>query len=46
MPESEKLNEENYRFIIYHGYLHVLSKCDDDRAEDEEAEKIKFTPST
>ena len=28
MPESEELNREKYRFIIYHGHIHVLSKND------------------
>ncbi len=25
MPESEQLNRDKYRFIIYHGHIHVLS---------------------
>lgn len=29
MPESEELNREKYRFIIYHGYIHILAKNED-----------------
>ena len=25
MPESEQLNRDKYKFIIYHGHIHVLS---------------------
>ena len=25
MPESEQLNRDKYRFIIYHGHIHILS---------------------
>ncbi len=41
MPKSEEVDIEKYRFIIYHGYIHVLSKNDEIREfENLDDEKI------
>ncbi len=29
MPKSEEEDIEKYRFIIYHGHIHILSKNDE-----------------
>ena len=29
MPNSEEGDNENYRFIIYHGHIHIISKNDE-----------------
>ena len=29
MPESGEFNKERYRFIIYHGYIHILAINED-----------------
>ena len=29
MPKSEELNREKYRFIIYHGHVHILPMCEE-----------------
>lgn len=34
MPESEELNREKYRFIIYHGHIHILAKNEDSEEPD------------
>ena len=34
MPESEELNREKYRFIIYHGHIHILAKNEDFEEQD------------
>jgi len=28
MSNSEERDNENYRFIIYHGYIHIISEND------------------
>ena len=30
MPESEEHNREKYKFIIYHGYIHILANHEED----------------
>ena len=25
MPEPEQLNKDKYKFVIYHGHIHILS---------------------
>ena len=29
MPNSEEGGNENFRFIIYHGHIHIISKNDE-----------------
>jgi len=42
MPNSKEVDIEKYRFIIYHGHIHVLSKNDEIREfENLDDEKIQ-----
>jgi len=34
MLKSEELKREKYRFIIYHGHIHILAKNDDYEDQD------------
>ena len=34
MPESEEFNGEKYRFIIYHGHIHMLVKQEENENPD------------
>jgi len=36
MPESEEYNKKKYKFIIYHGHIHVLT----DHEDNEHLDKI------
>jgi len=36
MPESEEFNGEKYRFIIYHGHIHILVE----QEENEDPDKL------
>lgn len=38
MPESEQLNRDKYRFIIYHGHIHILSINEDPEDNDNPSE--------
>jgi len=35
MPESEELNRDKYRVIIYHGHIHILSTYEEIEENDE-----------
>ncbi|MFX0134090.1 MAG: hypothetical protein ACFFDN_10645 [Candidatus Hodarchaeota archaeon] len=35
MTESEQLNREKYRFIIYHGHIHLLPINENSRDNDD-----------
>ncbi len=34
MPESGELNGEKYRFIIYHGHIHILVRQEENEDPD------------
>jgi len=40
MSESEQSNKDNYRIIIYHGHIHILSK-DEKNKENDDLSKIR-----
>ena len=42
MPESEELNEEKYRFIIYHGHIHILVEQEENEDPDNLFEKKTY----
>lgn len=31
MPKSEERDNKNYRFIIYHGHIHIISNHDENQ---------------
>ncbi|UCC19513.1 MAG: hypothetical protein JSV62_15655 [Promethearchaeota archaeon] len=35
MPESEELNRDKYRVIIYHGHIHILLKYEEIEENDD-----------
>ena len=34
MPESEERNREKFKYVIYHGYIHILANHEDNEDPD------------
>lgn len=47
MPESENISNDKFKIIIYHGHIHLLSKCneigDNDKLKASQYSKKKYT---